>query len=64
VPGIQFSLARSVNASDQIAIRRVNVKIAPMAIEEFRTLKDAKIGTYVLFQEIYHLSAYREDAPE
>jgi len=64
VAGIQFSLARSVNASGQIGIRRVNVEIAPMAIEEFRRLKDAKIGTYVLFQETYHLSAYREDAPE
>jgi len=60
VPGIQFFLARSVNASGQIAIRRVNVEIAPITGKEFRRLKDAKIGTYVLFQETYHLSAYHK----
>jgi 2-iminoacetate synthase len=41
-------------------IRRVNVEIAPLTVEEFGRLKDAKIGTYVLFQETYHLSTYKK----
>jgi len=34
-------------------IRRINVEIAPMEVEGFRKLRDAKIGTYVCFQETY-----------
>jgi 2-iminoacetate synthase len=41
-------------------IRRVNAEIAPLTVEEFRRLKDAKIGTYVLFQETYHLPTYKK----
>jgi 2-iminoacetate synthase len=41
-------------------IRRVNAEIAPLTVEEFRRLKDAKIGTYVLFQESYHLPTYKK----
>ena len=41
-------------------IRRVNVEIAPLTVEEFRRLKDARIGTYVLFQETYHLPTYKK----
>jgi 2-iminoacetate synthase len=40
-------------------IRRVNVNIAPLTIEEFRQLHAAKIGTYQLFQETYHRQTYR-----
>ena len=41
-------------------IRRVNVNIAPLTLEEFKELKDAKIGTYQLFQETYHGDTYRK----
>jgi 2-iminoacetate synthase len=40
------------------AIRRINVNIAPLSLEQFRLLKQAAIGTYQLFQETYHLSTY------
>jgi len=39
-------------------IRRVNVNMAPLSVEEFRNLKAAKIGTYQLFQETYHPETY------
>jgi len=39
-------------------IRRVNVNIAPLTLEEFRELKAAHIGTYQLFQETYHRETY------
>jgi 2-iminoacetate synthase len=39
-------------------IRRVNVNIAPLTVEEFKQLKAAKIGTYQLFQETYHRETY------
>jgi 2-iminoacetate synthase len=41
-------------------IRRVNTEIAPLTVEEFRRLKKSKIGTYVLFQETYHLPTYKK----
>ncbi|TCS80089.1 [FeFe] hydrogenase H-cluster radical SAM maturase HydG [Pectinatus cerevisiiphilus] len=40
------------------AIRRVNVNIAATTIEEYRMLKKAQIGTYILFQETYHKENY------
>ena len=40
------------------AIRRVNVNIAATAVENYRKLKDAGIGTYILFQETYHKENY------
>lgn len=40
------------------AIRRVNVNIAATTIENYRKLKDAGIGTYILFQETYHKENY------
>ena len=39
-------------------IRRVNVNIAATTVENFRKLKDAGIGTYILFQETYHKESY------
>jgi len=39
-------------------IRRVNVNIAPLTVEQFKQLKAAKIGTYQLFQETYHRQTY------
>jgi len=44
-------------------IRRINVEIAPQSVEDFRRLKAARIGTYVLFQETYHHATYREMHP-
>lgn len=44
-------------------IRRVNVNIAPLTVEEFRELKATKIGTYQLFQETYHLPTYQQMHP-
>lgn len=40
------------------AIRRVNVNIAATTVEDYRKLKDAGIGTYILFQETYHKESY------
>lgn len=39
-------------------IRRVNINAAPLDIEGFRTVKEAGIGTYQVFQETYHRGAY------
>ncbi len=39
-------------------IRRVNVNVAPLTLDEFRQLKATGIGTYQLFQETYHQSTY------
>lgn len=40
------------------AIRRVNVNIAATTVENYRKLKEAGIGTYILFQETYHKESY------
>ena len=40
-------------------IRRVNINAAPLDIEGFRTVKEAGIGTYQVFQETYHPEAYK-----
>ena len=40
------------------AIRRVNVNIAATTVENYRRLKEAGIGTYILFQETYHKQTY------
>lgn len=40
------------------AIRRVNVNIAATTVENYRKLKEAGIGTYILFQETYHKGSY------
>jgi 2-iminoacetate synthase len=39
-------------------IRRVNINAAPMDIDGFRIIRDAKIGTYQIFQETYHEETY------
>lgn len=39
-------------------IRRVNVNIAATTVEDYRKLKEAGIGTYILFQETYHKESY------
>ena len=44
-------------------IRRVNINIAATTIEDYRQLKAANIGTYILFQETYHRSTYEQVHP-
>ncbi len=45
------------------AIRRVNVNIAATTIENYKRLRDAEIGTYILFQETYHKESYEKLHP-
>ena len=45
------------------AIRRVNVNIAATTVENYRKLKEAEIGTYILFQETYNKKSYEELHP-
>ena len=45
------------------SIRRVNVNIAATTVDEYRMLKDAGIGTYILFQETYNKENYLELHP-
>ena len=40
-------------------IRRVNVNVAPLSVDDFRALKATGIGTYQLFQETYHRDTYQ-----
>jgi 2-iminoacetate synthase len=44
-------------------IRRVNVNIAATTVEEYRMLKEAGIGTYILFQETYNKKSYEQLHP-
>jgi 2-iminoacetate synthase len=41
-------------------IRRINVNIAATTVENYKKLKEANIGTYILFQETYHKPTYEE----
>ncbi|MDO5536829.1 MAG: [FeFe] hydrogenase H-cluster radical SAM maturase HydG [Desulfovibrionaceae bacterium] len=47
----------NVNGS---TIRRVNVNLAPLTVEDFRRLKEHHIGTFQLFQETYHRPTYAQ----
>lgn len=44
-------------------IRRINVNVAPLSVEEFRRLKERRIGTYQIFQETYHHETYHAVHP-
>ncbi|MDR3710821.1 MAG: [FeFe] hydrogenase H-cluster radical SAM maturase HydG [Capsulimonadaceae bacterium] len=44
-------------------IRRVNINAAPMSIDDYRTVKQAHIGTYQIFQETYHKETYAKVHP-
>lgn len=61
--GFQYiidSIASVYNTKvDNGEIRRVNVNIAPLDLDEFKILKNANIGTFQLFQETYHHQTYR-----
>lgn len=45
------------------SIRRINVNIAATTVENYRLLKEAGIGTYILFQETYHRETYQRMHP-
>jgi 2-iminoacetate synthase len=44
-------------------IRRVNINAAPQTVEDFKTIKEAEIGTYQIFQETYHEPSYAKVHP-
>ena len=44
-------------------IRRINVELAPLEVDEFRRVKKTGIGTYLLFQETYHHETYKKMHP-
>lgn len=46
------------------SIRRINVNIAATSVENYKKLKDADIGTYILFQETYHKPTYERVHPK
>lgn len=48
---------------DNGSIRRINVNIAATTVEEYKKLKEAEIGTYILFQETYHKETYERMHP-
>lgn len=48
---------------DMGSIRRINVNIAATTVENYRRLKKAGIGTYILFQETYHRETYKKMHP-
>ncbi|MDR2978996.1 MAG: [FeFe] hydrogenase H-cluster radical SAM maturase HydG [Bacteroidales bacterium] len=48
---------------DKHQVKRINVELAPMSVEDFRKLKEEHIGTYVCFQETYDPVLYKEYHP-
>ena len=46
------------------AIRRVNVNIAATTVENYKKLKEAGIGTYILFQETYNKRVMNSSTPQ
>lgn len=46
------------------SIRRINVNIAATTVENYTKLKEAGIGTYILFQETYHRETYKKMHPK
>lgn len=57
-PGFMADSIRAVYASGDI--RRVNVNAAPLDVDGYRIVKEAKIGTYQIFQETYHHATYAQ----
>lgn len=49
---------------DNGSIRRVNINIAATTVENYKRLKEAEIGTYILFQEAYHKPTYEKMHPQ
>lgn len=50
--------------NDNGKIRRINVNIAATTVENYKKLKNANIGTYILFQETYHRPTYEKMHPK
>ncbi|MBN2898785.1 MAG: [FeFe] hydrogenase H-cluster radical SAM maturase HydG [Clostridia bacterium] len=50
--------------NDNGSIRRINVNVAATTVENYRKLKAADIGTYILFQETYHEPTYKAVHPK
>ncbi len=50
----------SVRSGRSGEIRRVNINVAPLTVEDFRIIKQAGIGTYQCFQETYHRATYEK----
>ena len=55
--------AYSVKTEHGGEIRRINVEIAPLEVDDFKRLKKTGIGTYLLFQETYHHKTYKKMHP-
>jgi 2-iminoacetate synthase len=49
---------------DNGALRRINVNVAATTVEDYKKLKAADIGTYILFQETYHEATYKGFHPK
>ena len=49
--------------NDNGAIRRINVNVAATTVANYKKLKEANIGTYILFQETYHQDTYEKVHP-
>ena len=58
-----IKIAYSVKTKPGGEIRRINVEIPPLNIQEFKKLKEVKIGTYTMFQETYHRETYKKMHP-
>lgn len=54
---------KTKNSQNNGAIRRINVNVAATTVDNYRRLKDADIGTYILFQETYHKPTYETYHP-
>lgn len=52
--------AYSVKDEKSGEIRRINMNIAPLSVEDFKILKTANIGTFQCFQETYHKETYEK----
>lgn len=63
----QTNIQHLISAMDAIYentnIKRINVEVAPMKVEEYAELKKHGIGTYVIFQETYHRETYKKMHP-
>lgn len=55
---------KTKNLNSYTSIRRINVNCAPLSVEELKILKQAKIGTYQVFQETYHPQMYKKLHPQ
>lgn len=55
--------AYKVKSKPSGEIRRINVNMAPLSVENFKKLKTANIGTYQCFQETYNTKTYKEVHP-